>query len=860
MNKFKRNPPILGQWILKRLLPEEERPFFIGDMEETYAEKRNEKGLTAAFVWYWFQFFIAVPPIIIDHIKWSITMFKNYMKTSLRNILKYKGISLINISGLALGMTAFILISVWVMYEFSYDRFHENKENIYRVNEKRHFQGNVEYSQRTPGLLSSELKSAFPEIKSSARHAWTGTRVMKYEDKMYNENWIVCVDREFLDIFSFPLVKGDKNSVLNDPYAIVISEEISKKYFGDEDPVGKVLTMDDRYNFTVTGVLKDVPSNSHLQFNMLVPFKVVETLGWMVDSWTFSLASTYLQLEKGADADQFERKIAGFIKNFDENTNRELFLQPVTRIALYSNFRNPESGRIQYVYIFSIIGILILIMACINFMNLTTARSENRSKEICIRKIAGAHKGNLRRQFLSESVLIAFLGLILTPLLIFLALPEFNEITEESFSIADFGKLKVVLFVLGITVLTGIISGSYPALFLSALQPVKALKGKLVSGFRSAFLRKTFVILQISISIAMIIVSGIIFHQIDFLKNKDLGFDKEHVISIPLGMNNPENGRIYHELKDRFRQDPGIKNVSGAWTHPLYFASPTDNVVYNGKKLDEETPISITSVGFDFIETFRIKILSGRSFSKVFGAERRNMIVNESFAKLMGERDPMNKTFFIGETECKIVGIMKDFHIESVVNAPIGPFVVFLHDTGINYVFVRVRPENISSTVAFIEKTWKEINPDTPLNYTFIDREFNRQFRSLDILNKILRYFTLIAVFIAGLGLFGLASFAAEKRAKEIGIRKVLGSSVAAVIYLLCKDFIKLVVLANLFAWPVSLLVMNNWLQNFPYHTGINWLIFILAGTAALVITLLTVSIRTVKAALINPVDSLRNE
>ena len=351
MNKIKKSPLKFGQWLIKRLLPKEERSFFIGDLEETYNEKINRKGLLTAVFWFWLQFFRAVPPIILDNIIWRFTMFKNYLKTSLRNLLKYKGLSFINISGLALGMTAFILISVWVMYEFSYDRFHENRDFIYRINEKRLFQGNLEYSHRTPGLLSNELKNAFPEIKNSARHSWTGTRVMKYEDRVYNENWIVCVDREFFDIFTFPLLRGDKNSLFNDPYSIAISEEIAEKYFGDKDPLGKVITMDGRYNFTVTGILKDVPSNSHLQFNMAVPFRIVETLGWMVDSWTFSLASTYVQLEQNTNADEFESKISGFIKQFDENTNRELFLQPVTKISLYSSSGNPDdSGRIQYVY------------------------------------------------------------------------------------------------------------------------------------------------------------------------------------------------------------------------------------------------------------------------------------------------------------------------------------------------------------------------------------------------------------------------------------------------------------------------------------------------------------------------------
>ncbi len=795
------------------------------------------------------------------YIYWRFAMFKNYLTIAFRNLRRQKIYSLINISGLALGMTAFLIIAVWVWHEISYDRFHEHAGRIYRVAEKRHFPDQVRLSNRTPGPLSTALKENFPEIKSVARVAWTGERVLRYQDKIHYENDILTVDPDFLRIFTFPMVVGDRAKALDDPYSVVVTESAAAKYFGNEDPLGKVLNLDNRFDLTVTAVVENVPENSHLQFGMLVPFEMVERLGWNIRTWGFSVALTYLHLGDQVDVQAFEEKIAGSVKEYDEDTNIELFLQPLTRIHLFTNITNPDAqGRIQYLLIFSMVGILVLFMACFNFMNLTTARSEYRAKEIGLRKVVGAARKHLVRQFLAEAVFLAFAALLITVLLIQLFLPVFNKITGESVSISNFANVWIFLFVIGITLLVGLFSGSYPALVLSSFQPVKVLQGGLSSRYKGSVLRKILVLVQMSISLILIIVSSVIFQQIGFLKNKDLGFDQEHVVSLPLGISNQENSQIFQNFKDSVEQSPRIVSVTASFTHPTDFATQVKNVVYKGKSIGEDIPLNLTSVEYGFIETLRIKMLKGRSFSREFGTEKSNLLVNQSFERLLGVESALDEVVSIGpEYQGRIIGVMQDFHMESVSNAVIGPLIVFLNP-GVNHIFVRIHPENIPATLGFLETAWKKAAPNLPFAYNFLDEEFNSLYTDIENMGTGLRYFTLFAACIACLGLLGLTSFSTEKRTKEIGIRKILGSSVSGIVTLLCRDYVRVVLLANLCAWPISWWLMLRWLQNFPYRVSLSWTNFVLSSLLILLITLVTVSFQTIKASLADPVDSLRYE
>jgi ABC-type antimicrobial peptide transport system permease subunit len=686
----------------------------------------------------------------------------------------------------------------------------------------------------------------------------TGERVLRHENKIYYEDGILTVDPAFFTMFSFPFIEGDKRRALDSPDAILITERAAQKYFGRESAVGKVLTLDNRFDFTVTGVIRDVPSNSHLQF---VPFDVVKKLGWMTDAWDFSMALTYIQLDESVDYREFERKIAGLVKDYDQNTNIELFLTPLPKIWLFSNYDNPDGqGRIHYVYVFALLGVLILIVACINFMNLATARSECRSREIGLRKVIGASKSHVIRQFLVESVFIAFISLLLTPLLIHLVLPGFNRIAYGTFALSDFSSPAMILVILGVTVFTGILSGIYPAFFLSTFQPVNVLKKRVHSGGKGIYLRKGLVLVQMSISISLLIVSIVMFSQIDYLKNKDLGLEKEHVVSIPLGIANEKNSQIYRKFKEEITRAHVVENVTAAFTHPTSFGTQAQDVYFEGRILDQEMPINITSVDFDFIETLKIQVLEGRSFAEEYGTERNNLIINERLEKILGEGSALNKTIEIGsDFKGRIIGVVKDFHMESVSHASIGPLILFLNPR-INYIFVRIRPESITSTIALLERSWMKTAPHLPFTYQFLDDEFDQLYTDVENLGAILKYFTILAGFIACLGLFALSSFSAENRTKEIGIRKVLGSSVGGILFLLNKDFLELILMANLIAWPISWIVASRWLRNFVYRVSLSWETFVLAGFLALSLTIITVSYQTLKAALANPSRSLRHE
>jgi ABC-type antimicrobial peptide transport system permease subunit len=636
---------------------------------------------------------------------------------------------------------------------------------------------------------------------------------------------------------------------------------MAKKYFGSSDPMGKTLLLDNNLNFIVTGILKKIPSNSHLQFDMAVHFDIVEKLGWAIRVWDFSIASTYILLDQNMDSRAFEKKIKGLIKNYDEETNIELSLQPLTKIHLYSNFSDSGGqGRIQYVYVFFLVGILILIMACINFMNLTTARSENRAKEIGMRKVIGAKRKIVIWQFLTESVLYAFTALIFVPLLLSIFLPEFSEITQQSFAFSDFLQIKPIFLVLGLTLFTGLLAGSYPALFLSSFVPVNVLRGGQNPGKRGAGFRKILVFTQVCVSLILIIVAGVIYRQVNYLKNKELGYDKQNIVTIPLGISNRNNTQIYQRIKNELKNDPHIEQVTASFTHPTWFASPTDKVVFKGRRLDENIPVAITSVDYDFIETLKINIKEGRSFSEEYGSERGNLIVNEQFEKLMGVDSALNQTLSIGEDyQGKIIGVMKDFHIDSISDAKIAPLILF-QNPGVNFIYIRTRPGQTPSSQAAIKSAWEKAAEDLPFKFNYLDEEIRQLYLNVETLSSIIKYFTLMAVFIACLGLLGLMSFSAEKRTKEIGVRKVLGAKVGEIVFLLSKDFLKLTLLANLIAWPVSWWLMHNWLKNFAYSVSLSIWTFVLSGILALGIAFFTVGFQAVKASLADPVNSLRYE
>jgi len=853
--------PRLGEWILKQYCSKEDSIEKLGDYTELFNCKLKESGRAKAFIWYYMQILRLIVGDAKISLYWGFEMFRNYSLTAYREIKKNKIFSFINISGLALGLTAFILIANWMMYEFSFDRFHRNASSIYRVVEKLDFHDKIQYSRLTPGPLGPALEQKFPELKKTVRVAWTGERIITQGTLNFYENSILTVDPAFFTMFSFPFLQGEAERALDHPFSIVITEDIADKYFGKENPVGKILNMDNRYDFLVTGVIKNVPYNSYLQFDMAVPFEIVEKLGWNITSWTFSMAATYIQVQKTADVSFLENKIAHIVESYDPSTNRELFLQPLTSIHLFSGLFSPTGqGRIQYIVVVSLIALLILIMACVNFMNLSTARAEHRAVEIGLRKVIGAHRHQLIRQFLAEAVFMAFIALICVPVLLQLVLPVFNKLTGSSFNLLSFANLSLLFMMIGVTVITGLFAGSYPAFFLSVYQPVKGLGKGGTGGLKGAFLRKSLVFIQISISLALIIIASVIYKQIDFIRNKDLGYDKDHIITVPLGIGNKENRELYERFRHEIEEISGILNVSASFHHPTNFGSRNEEVFFRGKNIEEITPVHITSVDFNYLETLKIQILRGRSFSRNYGEERGHLIVNQMFENLLGVESSLGEVIRIGDNyEGTIIGVIKDFHQVSVSEAVIRPLVLFLNPS-VNYIILRIDPVNISADLEKLQSAWKNIAPHIPFKFSFLDEDFDSLFQDTQNFGTAVKYLTIIAVFIACLGLFGLISFSAEKRTKEIGIRKVLGAKMSEIIYLLSQDFIKIVILAHLLSVPLSWYLMKKWLDGYPYHVNLGWGIFVQSGLMILGVTVITVFYQMIKASLANPVDSLKNE
>ena len=786
-------------------------------------------------------------------------MIKNYIKIALRNIKKHKGYSFINIIGLAIGMACCLLISIWVLDELSYDKFHENAATLYRVEENQDYMGRIFHVTVTPYPLAPALKDEIPEILDATRYVFPGGLLFRYGDKAFFEDNTRAVDPSFFQMFTFPFLKGDKNTALNSPYSLVLSEKIAEKYFGDENPVGKVISVNNTYEFTVTGVMKNVPHNSSLQFETVIPYEFLRKTGKTNEEFGSNSIWTFIQLQKDIPAEKANEKVFGFIRKRVPESVTSLLLMPYTRIHLHEYFGYiKEPGAIQYVYIFSIIAFFVLLIACINFMNLSTARSANRAKEVGLRKVVGASKGHLIRQFFGESALFSFIALVFAVIIVNLLLHAFSTLAAKELSWKVTGIGSVLVGFLLITLFTGLVAGSYPALLLSSFQPAKVLKGNVKSGAGGSRFRKILVVVQFSLSILLIIGTIVVYKQLNYMKNKKLGWDKEHLVYIPLRTDNIK--KSYEVLKTELAKDPKILGITGTDQLPSYISSNAGGADWEGKDPNQQILIGINAVDFGFIETLKIEMREGRSFSRDFPSDlSKAFIINEEVVKIMGKESVVGERFsFIGR-QGSIIGVMKNFHYQPV-QSKIEPLAITISPDNIRYMLIRIQPESISASLKYIENTWKRIMPNYPFEYRFLDENFDRMYRAEERMGSLLKYFAVLAVFIACLGLFGLASFTAEQRTKEIGVRKVLGAGVSQITILLCREFLMLVLLANVIAWPAAYLVMKNWLKGYAYRTGLDLFTFAAAMAAALVIAFLSVSFQAIRAATANPVDSLRYE
>jgi putative ABC transport system permease protein len=788
-------------------------------------------------------------------------MLRNYLKIALRNLKRYKVYSFVNIGGLTVGMACFILIGMWVKDELSFDRFHQKKDRTYRILNR--MQGGSFYSSLTYAL-GPALKAQYSEVEESCRvWFWAGGVVkylVKYQDKSFEEENIYLADPGFFKIFSFPFIRGNPETALDDRYSVVLTEETARKYFGDEDPIGKVLhIVQQEGDFKVTGVTKSLPLNSHLRFDFVVR---IEFLGedrlarW--DEWT---GPTYLLLRPGVSAADFETRIAGIYKeNISPDVTYRPALQPLTKVHLYESGR---PGQVKKVYTFSVIAIFILLMACINFMNLATAQSARRSGEVGTRKVIGALRRQIVRQFLVEAVLIAFLALFLALTVVELVLPYFNQFTEKSMALLSGGSLPFILALLLVALGTGLLAGSYPAFFLSSFQPAQTLKSRSSSGSKRAGLRKALIVVQFAISAGLIICTLIVSSQLRFIQNQDLGLDREHVVIL---YNNPVIMPKFDAFKNHLLAQPGIRNVTSAAQLPTRVGENIE-INWEGNPTQEMMPVDYTVVDYDFFKTFDMKILQGRSFSREFSTDEKTAcIINQTAAERMGLESPVGTKIYMAHPAweesfrfAQVIGVVRDFHDRSLHTA-IQPFVFRMYKPWHQYVFVKIDGTRIQGTLARIQDAFKTYSPGYPYRFEFMDDAFNRQYMSERQLGKLFNGFSLLSVLIACLGLFGLASYTTEQKTKEIGIRKVLGASVPGIVVLTLREFIKWVVVSNLIAWPAAYYVMHLWLQEFAYKVSIGPLLFGLSAGLTLFVALATVSYHSLRAALANPVDSLRYE
>jgi ABC-type antimicrobial peptide transport system permease subunit len=769
-------------------------------------------------------------------------MLKNYFKIAFRNLLRNKAFSVINISGLAIGMASAILILLWIQNEVSYDQFHEKKERIYEAWNRAHFSGKLQCWNTTPKVLARTVERDIPEIEHSVRVNWPSNYLFSIGEKRLTVQGNI-VDSNFLQVFSFPLVQGNPKLALMDMHNIVLTEKLAKKIFANEDPMGKVIKIDNKDNFTVTGIVKDLPNNTRFNFEYLLPWSYLRSQGNDDLNWGNNSTRTYVLLKPNASFASADNKIRKIKTQYDktEDPKWEMFLYPISKWRLYSRFKDgfEDGGRIEFVRMFAIIAVFILLIACINFMNLS------------------AQKGALVAQFIGESILLAFLAGIIAVGIVQLSLPGFNKLTDKELFI-DFSNVKNWLFALGFVVLTGVVAGSYPAFYLSSFQPVRVLKGLFRSSKALVTPRKILVILQFTFAIILIISTIIVRNQINYAKDRDTGYDK--------------NNLMYHHLTGELEKKYDlVKNellTAGVATYISKTSAPltqgwsdTWGVEWKGKDPNDKTDFDIYNADEDLVKTAGLQIVKGRDFNlKEFPTDSTAVILNESSVKAMGFKDPIGQIIKNGDQEWHVVGVIKDFILQSPYY-PLKPMVIQGSKGWFNVMHIKLNPANTTSqNLAKAEAIFKKYNPEYPFEYKFIDEEYAAKFEDEKRTGTLTALFAGLTIFISCLGLFGLAAYMAQNRIKEIGIRKVLGASVANITTLLSKDFLKLVIISLVIASPVAGWLMYKWLQDFPYRVHIEWWVFVIAGIAAVTIALFTVSFQAIKAATANPVKNLRTE
>ena len=862
--------PKYGTWLLRRFINREVRYSALGDFEEIFFDIAEEYGIFRARLWLWKQILRSIPSFISESLYWNIILLQNSFKTAIRNLKRQKVYSFINIAGLSVGLACCILIVLYVHFELSFDGHHQNADRIYRVIEIEYRDGKQDFSASAPAPLGPALAQEFPEISRSVRFfhpSWIEKWKISYKDRTFFEENVFFADPEVLEVFTFPLIQGNSEDALREPNSMVITEETAEKYFGSSNPIGEVVAINN-VEIKITGIAQDVPPNSHIRFDFLISFQTLESPGFkntvydMLNNWRSHNFYNYFLLHEKSSPSELEKKFIPFLeKRFGKITNFNFCLQPLRDIRLHS--RNygyditSNKSDIAYIYIFSAIALFVLIIACINYMNLTTARSSNRAKEVGMRKIIGATRLQLVKQFLGESVVLLFIAFTIAFALVSLVLPAFNSLVGSDFVIDFHNLLYIVGLVLIAALLLGVFTGIYPSLFLSTFHPSNILKGTVFLGLKKANFRRILVVVQFAISVILIIGTLVIADQLSYCMSKELGFDREHVVVIPV--RDYKTMKDFEVIKNILLQNHEILSVARSSSLP-------GKTIGTGGFLPEGNswyPRYSMFVDYDFIPTMGMEITEGRNFSREFSTDLEDAyIVNEAAVKEFGWEQAVGKRLiWRGDRNKKgeVIGVLKDFHFKSL-HQKIEPIIFHMLRGGFSYITIRTSAENVLGTVDAIKENWAEFNPNIPFEFFFLDENMNRLYHLENRMEKVSGIFTFLAVFIACLGLFGLASYVAEQRTKEIGIRKVLGATSFSIVGLLSKEFLKLVTFSNIMAWPVAYYAMNKWLQNFAYRVSPGVLTFLAAGALSLFIALLSIGYQSIKSAYANPANALRYE
>jgi len=857
------------------MIRSEEKSTIVGDIEEFFFEITERRGSLRAKLWFWSQILVSLPMFIKNSIYWRIVMFGNYIKITFRNILRHKGYYFINVAGLSIGIICFILIALFIQDELSYDRYHEKADRIYRAGVRAVWADNEFHGAVSPAPFSKALVTEFPEVEASTRLRRFGFPVIRYKEKVFSEERWYWADGTFFEVFTVPFIQGDPKTALKKPNCVVITQSMALKYFGNEDPLGKSLNADNRKDYQITGVIEDVPHNSHVHYDFLASFITIED--GSDQNWISNNFPTYFVLKESVSQEEFETKLQLVVEKYvapqletvfgatiDELAATGGFIKyftvPLTDIHLHSHlrFEHEPNSDIAYVYIFSVVAFAILLIACVNFVNLATARSVTRAKEVGVRKTVGSSRSQLIRQFLAETIVLSFLAILVALSASQFLLPFFNSLTGKSLSVPYLANVYTIPLLIGIALFVGFLAGTYPAFFLASFDPVAVLKGKSLGRSKRSWLRSSLVVFQFSVSIILIIGTLVVYRQLNYIQNKNLGFNKDQVVIVK------KVDDIKQEIRP-FRQDL-LKHAD------IISASNSSNIIgdFFGDNLyrqidqtrDKNQLIWSLWTDPDYAETFQIKLKQGRFFSDYRQEGQQEVVLNESGVKILGYDNPVGQKIIDQDgNEFTIIGVVEDFHFESL-HKQLNPLIIHPYSPrGYGrYLSVRVNAENLPETLAFMKNTWQKYSGGEAFEYEFFDDHFAQLYSNEKKTGKIFISFSLLAILIASLGLFGLTAFITQQRVKEIGIRKVLGASIPGITFLLTKQFTKWVLVANIIAWPLAYFGMNKWLQNFAYRTNIRMETFVLSALLALIISLLTVSSQSIRAAISNPADSLKYE